>query len=242
MVSSCEKRWSRPPTPHQTLGSAHVPHSPHWSISTTIEHVVQLQPRSVLDVGCGYGKWGLLIREALDFIAGRHTSDEWLVRIDGVDAFPQASPLLGWVYDSFQVADIVSVSSSVRDHDLVVLGDVLEHIEKATGERLLADLLAANRCVLVNTPREWFEQGAIGGNPFERHRSFWTVDDFARWPAEIDIRGGTLTVALRGARGSYPSDAAIRASRLVRRLPGIRNRGSASAALKEALASYVFAR
>jgi hypothetical protein len=50
--------------------------------------------------------------------------------------------------------------------------------------------------VLINT---LFPQGDIGGNAYERHRSFWAASDFRRWPAEIDVKGGTLTVALRGS-------------------------------------------
>jgi hypothetical protein len=205
-----------------------------------IEHVVQANPRTVMDIGCGYGKWGFLVREALDFVGDRHTREEWEVRIDGMDAFPQESPLLEWIYNSIQIADVLAVAHVVRDYDAVILGDVIEHIEKAEGKRLLEDLLVDNRCVLINTPREFFAQGDIGGNAFERHRSFWAAGDFGRWPAEIDVKGGTLTVALRGSGGHYPSDAAIRASRIVRRIPGIRNRGSASAAVKEALAAHVF--
>jgi 2-polyprenyl-3-methyl-5-hydroxy-6-metoxy-1,4-benzoquinol methylase len=207
-----------------------------------IEHIVRIQPNSVVDVGCGYGKWGFLVREALDFVADRHERDEWAVRIDGIDAFPQHSPLLEWVYDTFRIADVLSLEDGLRDYDVVILGDVIEHIDKEAGQRLIDFLVAHNRCVLLNTPREFFAQGEIEGNPFERHLSFWAAEDFVRWPAETDVRGGTLTVALRGAGGSYPSDAAIRASRIVRRIPGIRSRGAASAALKEALTSYVLRR
>jgi len=127
----------------------------------------------------------------------------------------------------------------ISGYDLVMLGDVIEHIEKDEGERLLASLLADNGCVLITSPREFFAQGSILHNPYERHRSLWRPDDFKRWPAEIDIRGGTLTVAVRGT-GSYPSDAAVRASSLVRRVPGLRNRGAAATAAKEAFRSYLF--
>ena len=205
-----------------------------------IEHVVRIQPRSVFDIGHGYGKWGLLIREALDFVPGRLERDEWIVRIDGVDAFRQESPLLEWVYDDLQVADVISTASSVRDYDLVVLGDVIEHLEKEAGRTLLAQLLTRNRSVLLTTPVDFFEQGAIGGNPYERHRSHWTPSDFSEWQADVDLNGGALTVALQGANGSYPSRGASSASRIVQRVPGLHGRGAAARAVKEALRQYVF--
>ncbi len=224
----------------RTLRSGCMPHSPHWSISTMIEHVVRLQPRSVMDVGHGYGKWGFLIREALDFVGQRHAREEWAVRIDGLDAFPQSSPLLEWAYNNLEVADVLTVSGEISGYDVVLLGDVIEHMPKHDGIRLLTELLNQNRSVLVNTPRAYFEQHDIGGNPFERHRSYWSPDDFSRWPADIDVRGGTLIVALRGSHGSYPSPGAVRASRIVRRIPGLREHGAASTAVKEALRAYVF--
>jgi hypothetical protein len=206
-------------------------------MSTMIEHVVQLRPASVMDVGCGYGKWGFLVREALDFVGGRHTQHDRSVRIDGIDAYPVESPLLDWVYDSVTTGEVMD--EEISGYDLVVMGDVIEHIPKRQGREIVDELLARNRCVLVNTPREFFQQEILD-NPYETHRSFWTAKDFARWPADVDIRGGTLTVALRGVGGTYPTREAVRASALVQRVPGLRSRGSASAAAKEVLRSYVF--
>jgi hypothetical protein len=98
-----------------------MPCSGYVPISTAIEHVVRLNPSTVMDVGHGYGKWGFLIREALDFTYGRFDSASWAVRIDGIDAFPITSPLLDWVYDSTRVANVMD--DIPVDYDLIVLGD-----------------------------------------------------------------------------------------------------------------------
>ncbi len=37
-----------------------------------IDWLVELQPRSVLDIGVGFGKWGFLAREYLDVNAERY--------------------------------------------------------------------------------------------------------------------------------------------------------------------------
>lgn len=210
-----------------------VPHSAHWGISTVVEHVVRARPSSMLDVGCGYGKWGYLVREALDFVENRRVREEWRVRIDGIDAFPVESPILEWAYNSVRLADVASIEAPTG-YDVVILGDVIEHLTKPRGWRLIDDLCAGNGTVVVSTPREWFAQGEIDGNPFERHLSFWQDRDFACWPAEIDVRGGTVIVAIRGI-GDYPSESAVRASRVVRSIPGLRDRGALSSAVKEAL-------
>jgi hypothetical protein len=201
---------------------------------------VRLQPRTVLDIGYGYGKWGFLVREALDFMAGRHKPDEWLVRITGIDARPVESPLAQWVYDELISGDVLRSERPLAGYDLVVMGDVIEHIEKAPARELLDDLVARNGCVVLNTPRFFFEQEAILGNPYEHHRSHWVARDFADMSADVDVRGESLIVAIRGAQGTYPPDSAIRASRVVQRVPRLRSRGSASAAAKDALTAFIF--
>ena len=48
-----------------------------------------LQPRSILDVGCGFGKYGMLLREYLDVWHERYDKERWQVRIVGIEAFEQ---------------------------------------------------------------------------------------------------------------------------------------------------------
>lgn len=48
-----------------------MPHSNHLPLTQMLDHVVRIKPKRVLDIGIGYGKWGFLIREALDFMKGR---------------------------------------------------------------------------------------------------------------------------------------------------------------------------
>ncbi len=213
-----------------------MPASGHHILTLALNHVVRLSPRSVLDVGTGFGKWGYLIREALDFTsAGRYRREDWLVKIDGVDAFPTCSPLIDWVYDSHEIADVSSLPDDrLGGYDLVVMGDVIEHFEKQKGRMLLERLLRLDGCVIVATPSGFFEQGALLGNEYERHRSLWTVADFAGWPADIDVVEGTLLAAVRGT-GHYPDDSRVRASRVVRHTPGLRGRTALATAAKTAL-------
>ena len=45
----------------------------HIQLTHCINKIIQLQPKSVLDVGCGFGKWGYLCREYLDVFPGSPT-------------------------------------------------------------------------------------------------------------------------------------------------------------------------
>ena len=51
-----------------------MPTSHHTYISDVITWVRKLQPKTVLDVGVGFGKWGHLFREYLDVMHGRFVS------------------------------------------------------------------------------------------------------------------------------------------------------------------------
>jgi 2-polyprenyl-3-methyl-5-hydroxy-6-metoxy-1,4-benzoquinol methylase len=154
-----------------------------------MDAVVRLEPRSVLDVGVGYGKWGFLVREALDFMHGRHARSEFRVRIDGLEAFaPTSSPLYEWVYDRVTFADVADVVDELPAYDLVIMGDVIEHMPKEVGIRVLESLLKASRNVVVVTPADFFQQEVLD-NPWEHHKSLWTRSDFARWPYDFQMVG-----------------------------------------------------
>jgi len=182
-----------------------MPHSSHHALTTVMDAVVRLQPASVLDVGVGYGKWGFLVREALDFMNGRHARHEFLVRIDGIEAFPgYTSPLYEWVYDDVHYGDVASVSDDLLPYDLVVIGDVIEHMPKSSGLRLLRSLLKKSRNVIVATPSEFFEQEVLG-NPWEQHQSRWVREDFAEWPYDFQMIGMSIVAVLGGCGCTWPT-------------------------------------
>lgn len=212
-----------------------MPHSNHLPLTQMLDHVVRIKPKRILDIGIGYGKWGFLIREALDFMEGRFEPGSWEVTIDGIEAFPYESPLHEWVYDSVRRVDVLDVADELEGYDLVVLGDVIEHVSKEDGMRLLRGLLARNRNVLVATPLEFFEQ-EVAGNPFEHHRSHWSEADFREWVYDYDVIGGfALVVALAGRDADYPTPRDARASRIAYSLPHFRRRGAAARVVKAAL-------
>ena len=180
-----------------------VPHSSHEGLSAALEHVVRLRPSSVLDIGAGFGKWGYLVREALDFMPGRSEPKDFQVKIDGIDALRAESPLHDWVYSSFREADVLACASELRGYDLVIIGDVIEHFEKDDGLRLLRVLLADNRNVLVLTPSFFFDQ-EMPGRPYETHRSLWSRADFREWPHDFQVWGSTIVAVLAGTGAVWP--------------------------------------
>jgi SAM-dependent methyltransferase len=143
-----------------------MPTSEQWQIPRVLDVLVSERPQTVLDVGTGHGKYGYLAREYAN-----------PMRVDGVDAVPPRFS----AYDHFYLGDLRELAQLLPAepprYDLALLIDVIEHLEKEEGHRLLTELLLRARRVLVATP--WgFRAQEVSGSPFETHRSGWFPWDF----------------------------------------------------------------
>jgi methyltransferase family protein len=138
--------------------------------------IVILNPDSLLDIGTGFGKYGLLCREYLELWDGRENYYQFLRRIDGVEAFGKyITPLHQFVYNNIYVKDVLDlVEEHDYSYDLVLLVDVLEHFDKLQGKVLLSKLLAKNKGIFISTPKNPSKQKNAFNNIYERHRSRWT--------------------------------------------------------------------
>ncbi len=160
-----------------------MPSSQHYHISKIMDLIMALKPKSVLDIGAGYGKYGVLCREYLELWDGRQNYYERLRRIDGVEVFENyITPLHKYVYDHIYIGDIIKLVSQIDfKYDLVLLIDVLEHFSKLEGESLMTKLLEKNIGILISTPRKPTVQKEAFGNVYESHRSRWRKQELARF-------------------------------------------------------------
>lgn len=163
-----------------------MPVSTAVHISFCLELILPPQPKSVLDVGCGFGLWGFLCREYLDVFAGRVRPEDWETRIDAIEMFePYIQAHQRALYSSIQIADIREAAASLDSYDLIIAGDVIEHLDKADGERVLDTLYQkASNALLVNIPiGAGWDHPETHGNPGELHRSQWYPEDFLAYAA-----------------------------------------------------------
>ncbi|WP_050613738.1 glycosyltransferase family 4 protein [Bacillus testis] len=159
-----------------------MPTSWYQAVPAIIDLVMLDQPKSVLDIGIGFGKYGFLLREAFDIPYERYDKKAWLLQIDGIEGFEgYRNPIHDYVYDHVYYGKVSKVLPELtQSYDTLLLIDVLEHFDKEEGLQLIDQLLAiTNTSLIVSTPIIPSVQGDYLGNELETHRSRWSIVDFA---------------------------------------------------------------
>lgn len=162
-----------------------MPSSSPVFITEVIQNIQKLEPMNILDVGIGFGKWGALCREYLDVWQGRINRSDWIHRIDGVEIFGDyIQDHQRHIYSSIFVDDIQNFADLIPPYDLIILGDVLEHIEKEAGKQLLEKLIGKSKKIILSIPIGPWPQDEMNGNKYEKHLSTWTSIDFVKYDVD----------------------------------------------------------
>jgi hypothetical protein len=151
--------------------------------------IVERRPSAVLDAGIGFGIWGGLLRQYLDVWSGRIQAEDWTTRIDGIEIDEKrVQPHARQLYTEIIVGDIREVvprrAAEVR-YDVILFGDVIEHLPKDDGLALLHTATGlAGQLVVVRIPLGdgWRREGR---EEPDHHRSQWYADDFSGYPATV---------------------------------------------------------
>jgi len=171
-----------------------MPYCDPVNVPFVVSELQALNPRSVVDVGCGMGGWGVVIREYLEFWYGRLERGEWQVRVEGVEIFERYRNPLWDLYDRVHVGDALAFLQAGRRFDVGLCCDVIEHFPKDAGRRLLDALLDSCDTVVLTTPISfWDEVGIVQTqNVHQRHRSLWGEEDFAGTAGKLVELGSTF--------------------------------------------------
>ena len=113
---------------------------------------------SILDVGAGFGKYRILLPEYPNMDA----AEVWEPYIEQ----EQLRDRYRHVYHA-DICDL-AISPQWHPYDLVILGDVLEHIDRERATPLVTHLTATCREVFAIVPY-CYPQGSEHGNPWQRH-------------------------------------------------------------------------
>lgn len=146
--------------------------------------------KSVVDVGCGRGIVGAIVRIYRD-----------PQRVVGVDIF---KPYLGFckkmgIYTELLQWDLRNVPLPFSDNefDLAVALEVLEHMPKAKGLSLLKEPERIANRIIVSTPTVFFRQPLYDKNPFQKHVSIWHYYEFKQKGYMVRGAGGLRLPTLK---------------------------------------------
>ncbi len=152
-----------------------MPSSDHRQISTVIDVLLRLHPKRVLDIGFGCGKYGLLTKE---YLREKPYIDGWkkVETVDGVEVFDKyITDIQRAIYDNIYIGDITELE--IGNYDLILMIDVIEHIEKNKALELVGRLKKKGRLLII-TPKEFCVHPVRYGNKNEEHISHFTYEDF----------------------------------------------------------------
>ncbi len=174
-----------------------MPVSDYHQISSVLEVVEALNPGSILDIGCGFGKWGVLCREILEVYHGKYESSRWEKKVDGIEIFePYKNLLWDYAYNRVYQGNAIKLLDGLEPYDLILCCDVIEHFEKPEGLILLQKMLKRSKAVVLTSPHGYYAQGPLFGNPNEEHKSGWQRKDFLNIPHRYKDLGFTFMVVM----------------------------------------------
>ena len=128
-----------------------------------VERIAKTPWCSVLDIGAGDGKWGKLLAEHVYKITGLEVWQDSIV-----------NNKLNSIYDGMIQMDAREFEGW-DGFDVVILGDVLEHLPYDDAVAFVERLKAKALDVYLTIPiSECIQDGTVYGNPFETHLYQWT--------------------------------------------------------------------
>lgn len=147
--------------------------------------------KSVLEIGCGTGKHMSYLRESL--------------RLGGVDLIVGLDIWLPYLilnkqnrtHDQFILGDACFLPFKEKSFDLVLALDLLEHISKKNGKKLLLDLdRVARQRIVLSLPIGWHPSHHLS-NPYDEHVSAWFCDELCNMGYKLS------TFYIRHAGGEF---------------------------------------
>lgn len=160
--------------------------------------------KSVLDVGCGAGLYGALLRQYFEHAHNRFDENERKVSIVGVEGHDGYENPNYEHYDELRFQRIEEfLDEDERSFDLVLALDVLEHLELDEAREIMRKLYQrTDKYLIITTPsffREQWQPEEEWESELQEHKSFISPDLleslFPRYRLE-EAPGGLIWMAV----------------------------------------------
>lgn len=143
-----------------------------------------IAPKSVVDIGPGEGTYGRICRDV--------ANPRYMIAVEIWGPYVETYGLAS-LYDRVIIADVRHLNfSSIAPASLIILGDVLEHMDKSDAVGVVQDCMTWGfDHILVSTPVLHCLFEGPNGNPFDGHKAgnLWEeseMDAQLEWLATLD--------------------------------------------------------
>lgn len=168
-----------------------MPSSDPRVLESVCRQIIIENPKTVLDIGVGFGKWGMLAREYTDIWNYRFYKEEWTTRVYGIEIHDRYRNQNWENYNQIAIGDAAEILTDNpwdnSSFDLVMMIDVLEHFEKERGKKLIRDVMGITNKFIVSYANS--EQKDVRDNKHEDHVSKWEDEDFKDYKRKL-LSGG----------------------------------------------------
>lgn len=137
----------------------------------------------ILDLGCGYGMWGLLLRmtkEGNPYIIGVEAYRPYFIKQIKLN-----------VYDEVYYMNVLDFIKDCDDEfDLIICGELLEHLFKKDGLYLIEKCLTMfNKILIFTTPYKFMKNtiGYDGNIYYGKHKSGYELEEFIKRDFNIKV-------------------------------------------------------
>lgn len=167
-----------------------MPYSDSCFDKKVLSIVSELKPKTVLDVGPGAGKYAGMIRSV---------SSKTRIEAVEIDKKYIKKFKLNDLYDKVHTSSIQKFVDSHHDsnYDLVIFGDVIEHLKKSEGVDVLNFFVYRSKHIIIQWPHAYL-QNAWEGHVHESHISVWGKSDFSNFDFKWHQKGFMRLVLIKG--------------------------------------------
>jgi len=125
-----------------------------WKHNQTVNldsyrQILMIQPKTFVDIGAGDGFYGKLVRHLFPKCK--------TLAIEKNKIYPEQFGLAK-IYDNLWNEDVVTAIDKLTQSDLIIFGDVLEHLDKESSNKVLEKSLNIANFVIINSPLGFQEQ------------------------------------------------------------------------------------
>lgn len=132
------------------------------------QFIINNNIKTCLDVGPGWGTYSLLIKKYRYEIEQLDCVEIWAPYVEKYN--------LRDLYDNVYIDDIRKWNNF--NYDLIILGDVLEHMSKEDAVMVWDKVKSSAKHAIISIPIIHLPQGEWDNNPFETHvKDDWSVSE-----------------------------------------------------------------